>query len=35
MGPVFLIYIPDKLYVKGNAAATISNIMAHETESPG
>ena len=30
MGPIFLIYIPDKLYVKGNAAATISNIVAHE-----
>lgn len=30
MGPIFLIYIPDKLYVKGNAAATISNLVAHE-----
>src|SRR5436309_13354121 len=30
IGPVFLIYIPDKLYVKGNAAATVSNIAAHE-----
>ena len=30
MGPLFLIYIPDKLYVKGNAAATASNIAAHE-----
>jgi hypothetical protein len=30
MGPIFLIYIPDKLYVKGNAAATVSNIVAHE-----
>ena len=30
MGPVFLIYIPDKLYVKGNAAATVNNIVAHE-----
>ena len=30
MGPLFLIYIPDKLYVKGNAAATVSNIAAHE-----
>ena len=26
IGPLFLIYIPDKLYVKGNAAATVSNI---------
>src|SRR6516225_4775527 len=30
MGPIFLVYIPDKLYVKGNAAATVSNIVAHE-----
>lgn len=30
MGPIFLIYIPDKLYVKGNAAATVNNIVAHE-----
>ena len=30
IGPLFLIYIPDKLYVKGNAAATVSNIAAHE-----
>jgi hypothetical protein len=30
IGPFFLIYIPGKLYVKGNAAATISNIAAHE-----
>ena len=30
MGPIFLIYIPDKLYVKGNAAATVGNIVAHE-----
>jgi len=30
VGPLFLIYIPDKLYVKGNAAATVSNIAAHE-----
>jgi Domain of unknown function (DUF4386) len=28
--PLFLIYIPGKLYVKGNAAATMSNIAAHE-----
>ncbi len=30
IGPFFLIYVPDKLYVKGNAAATIGNIAAHE-----
>ncbi len=30
IGPLFLIYIPDKLYVKGNAAATVGNIAAHE-----
>ena len=30
IGPLFLVYIPDKLYVKGNAAATVSNIAAHE-----
>ena len=30
IGPFFLIYIPGKLYVKGNAAATINNIAAHE-----
>src|SRR5260370_10859026 len=30
VGPLFLIYIPDKVYVKGNAAATVSNIAAHE-----
>lgn len=30
MGPFFLIYIPNKLYVKGSAAATVSNIAAHE-----
>jgi Domain of unknown function (DUF4386) len=30
IGPLFLIYIPGKLYVKGNAAATTSNIAAHE-----
>src|SRR2546427_11884678 len=29
IGPFFLIYIPGKLYVKGNAAATINNIAAH------
>lgn len=30
IGPSFLIYIPDKLYVKGNAVATVTNIAAHE-----
>jgi Domain of unknown function (DUF4386) len=30
LGPLFLIYIPDKLYVKGNATATVSNVAAHE-----
>jgi hypothetical protein len=30
LGPLFLVYIPDKLYVKGDAAATVSNIAAHE-----
>jgi hypothetical protein len=30
MGPFFLIYIPGKLFVKGNATATASNIAAHE-----
>src|SRR5438034_5324227 len=33
IGPFFLIYIPGKLYVKGNAAATINNIAAHECSS--
>jgi len=30
VGPLFLIYIPNKLYVKGNAAATVGNIAAHQ-----
>ena len=30
LGPVFLIYVPGKLFVKGNAGATVSNIAAHE-----
>jgi hypothetical protein len=30
LGPVRLIYIPNKLFVSGNAAATASNIAAHE-----
>ena len=29
-GPLFLIYIPSKLFVHGNAAATVHNIAAHE-----
>jgi len=29
-GPIRLIYIPSKLFVHGNAAATASNIAAHE-----
>jgi hypothetical protein len=30
IGPLRLMYIPDKLFVHGNAAATVSNIAAHE-----
>jgi hypothetical protein len=30
-GPVRIIYIPSKLFVHGNAAATASNIAAHES----
>jgi len=30
LGPLRLIYIPEKLFVTGNAAATASNIIAHE-----
>lgn len=30
IGPLFLIYIPAKLFVTGNAAATVNNIAAHE-----
>jgi hypothetical protein len=30
VGPLRLIYIPNKLFVHGNAAATVSNIAAHE-----
>jgi Domain of unknown function (DUF4386) len=30
IGPLFLIYIPNKLFVHGNAAATVNNIAAHE-----
>lgn len=29
-GPLYLLYIPGKLFVNGNAAATASNIAAHE-----
>src|SRR5215813_2026265 len=31
VGPLRLIYIPNKLFVSGNAAATSNNIVAHET----
>jgi Domain of unknown function (DUF4386) len=30
-GPFALIYVPNKLIVRGNAAATADNILAHET----
>lgn len=30
LGPLRLIYIPNKLFVEGNAAATVSNIAAHQ-----
>jgi hypothetical protein len=30
LGPLRLIYIPDKLFVHGDAAATVNNIAAHE-----
>jgi hypothetical protein len=30
IGPLRLIYIPSKLFVEGNAAATVTNIAAHE-----
>ena len=30
-GPFSLIYVPSKLIVKGNATATASNILAHQT----
>lgn len=30
LGPLRLIYIPAKLFVRGNAAATVGNIAAHE-----
>src|SRR5438445_13238580 len=31
IGPLFLIYIPSKLFVGGNAAATVNNIAAHQS----
>lgn len=30
LGPLRLMYIPDKLFVSGNAAATVNNIAAHQ-----
>jgi hypothetical protein len=30
IGPLRLIYIPSKLFVRGNATATVNNIAAHE-----
>jgi hypothetical protein len=30
IGPLRLIYIPNKLFVSGNAAATVNNIAAHQ-----
>ncbi|HEV2297919.1 MAG TPA: DUF4386 domain-containing protein [Candidatus Acidoferrales bacterium] len=30
LGPLRLVYIPNKLFVSGNAAATVSNIAAHQ-----
>src|SRR5216683_5358108 len=30
IGPLRLIYIPNKLFVSGNAAPTVNNIAAHE-----
>ena len=30
LGPVRLIYIPSKLFVRGDAAATVNNIAAHQ-----
>ena len=30
IGPLVLIYIPNRLFVHGNAAATVNNIAAHE-----
>lgn len=30
-GPFVLIYVPGKLFVSGNASATVANILAHQT----
>lgn len=30
-GPFVLIYVPGKLFVNGNASATVANILAHQT----
>src|SRR5690349_6769723 len=30
LGPLRLIYIPEKLFVRGDTAATVNNIAAHE-----
>lgn len=30
LGPLSLIYVPNRLFVPGNAAATVDNIVAHE-----
>jgi hypothetical protein len=30
LGPVRLMYIPGKLFIRGNAAATVNNIAAHQ-----
>jgi hypothetical protein len=30
IGPLRLVYIPNKLFVRGNAAATVDNIASHE-----
>ncbi len=31
IGPFSLIYVPNKLIVRGDATATAANILAHET----
>lgn len=30
LGPLYLVYIPDRIQVQGNAAATVNNIASHE-----